>query len=294
MNNFKPLLAASVEDVTKLQYPLHASPKLDGIRAIVIDGVLLSRNLKPIPNKHLQKIFGKKMYNGLDGELIMGDPTSSTAFRDTSSAVMSIEGTPAVKFYVFDDFNEPDYFFIDRQAILTKRSLNAEHFVCWVTTRVSDAGSLMELDAEWVRAGYEGSMLRSASGRYKMGRSTLKEGILLKLKQFADSEAEIIGFEEQMHNGNEATKDNLGRTKRSTHKANKSGTGKLGAFIVRDLKTGVEFNVGTGFEDILRESLWIRKEEHLGQIVKYRYFPTGSKDKPRFPTFLGFRDPIDF
>ena len=50
----KPMLAALCEDVTKLRYPVIASPKLDGIRALVIDGQLVSRTLKPIPNRYVQ------------------------------------------------------------------------------------------------------------------------------------------------------------------------------------------------------------------------------------------------
>jgi len=37
---------------------------------------------------------------------------------------------------------------------------------------------------------------------------------LMKLKQFSDSEAEIIGFEELHRNQNEATLDHRGLTKR--------------------------------------------------------------------------------
>jgi DNA ligase-1 len=63
----------------------------------------------------------------------------------------------------------------------------------------------------------------------------------------------------------------------------------LGALKVRDIHSGVEFDIGTGFDDVLRLWVWEHREENMGRLVKYKYFPTGSKDKPRFPTFLGFR-----
>jgi hypothetical protein len=72
-------------------------------------------------------------------------------------------------------------------------------------------------------------MLRDPNGPYKFGRSTRKEGYLLKLKRFCDSEAEVIGVVELMHNGNEAKTNALGRTERSTRKAGKTGMGVLGA-----------------------------------------------------------------
>ena len=39
---------------------------------------------------------------------------------------------------------------------------------------------------------------------YKQGRSTVREGYLLKVKTFLDDEATVVRFEERMHNGNEA------------------------------------------------------------------------------------------
>lgn len=133
--------------------------------------------------------------------------------------------------------------------------------------------------------------MRSLDGPYKHGRSTFKEGTLLKLVRKYVEEAEIIGVEERMHNGNEAKKDALGRTERSVHKENLVGRGDLGAVIVKDLKTGVEFSVGTGFNDEERTSLW--SQDLTGKIIKYEFRGFGDYDKPRFPVFKGFRDVND-
>jgi DNA ligase-1 len=65
----------------------------------------------------------------------------------------------------------------------------------------------------------------------------------------------------------------------------------MGALVVRDLATGVIFSIGSGFDDALRFTYWLSPP--IGQIVKYKYFPSGSKDKPRFPIFLGIRDEGD-
>ena len=70
----KPMLAAKT-DGKGLSYPLLASPKLDEVRALIINGVVMSRSFKPIPNAHVQELFGRPEYNGLDGELIVGSPT---------------------------------------------------------------------------------------------------------------------------------------------------------------------------------------------------------------------------
>jgi len=140
-------------------------------------------------------------------------------------------------------------------------------------------------------------MLRKPDGKYKHGRSTAKEQILMKLKRFEDAEAKILGFEEQMHNGNEATTDKLGAKVRSAKKSGMTGKNTLGALQVVGVNgefKNAGFNIGSGFNDELRAKIWKSQDLFKGQIVKYKYFSNGSKDAPRFPVFLGFRNPEDF
>ena len=76
----KPLLACEVP-LDKVNFPIYVSTKFDGVRAIVKDGVVYSRSLKPIRNKHVQKLFGKPEYEGFDGELIVGDIYAKDVFQ---------------------------------------------------------------------------------------------------------------------------------------------------------------------------------------------------------------------
>lgn len=293
MNDFKPMLAATVNDVTQLRFPLLASPKLDGVRAVIRNGVVCSRNLKPIPSRFVQQRYGLQVLEGLDGELIYGAPISSTCFRDTTSAVMTADSNKCAVFYVFDLVAQQH--FAERLYQCTKIAGQRPFQLKLVKHRlIHDVDSLLVYEENLLQRGYEGVMLRDPNGLYKNGRSTLKEHGLMKLKRFMDSEALVLGMYEQQRNDNAVTKDELGRTKRSSHKANKVGKATLGGFHVRDLKTGVEFDIGTGFDDALRQTLWNSAAKlSVGRIVKYKYFPTGCKDKPRFPVFLGFRDLID-
>lgn len=281
----KPMLAVE-SDQTKLKFPCYASPKLDGVRALVKDGVVLSRSLKPIPNKHVQERFGRPEYEGLDGELMLGDPTHPDVYRITVSAVMSQDDDQLVCFHLFDRW--------DRDYSYNRVSLPHTAYAHPVTSvLVHDLEELERFEARCLKDGYEGVMLRSPDSPYKFGRSTVKEGYLLKLKRFADSEAEILDFEELMSNQNEATTNELGRTERSSHKSGLVPAGVLGALVVRDIKTGVTFKIGSGFTAAERASFWSVRAFLKGSLVKYQYFPGGSKDKPRFPTYLGFRDHID-
>ena len=42
-----------------------------------------------------------------------------------------------------------------------------------------------------------------------------------------------------------------------------------------------------------RKKFFDNPELILGKIIKYKHFPKGVKDKPRFPTFKTFRDKAD-
>ena len=286
---FKPLLAYTIEDTITLQYPVLASVKLDGIRCVVIDGVALSRNLKPIKNKWVQSCIGRPEYNGLDGELIVGDIFAKDCYRKTSSGVMSESGEPDFTFHVFDRFDVPDLEFIERSILLPDMP-----YVSVVEQLVVDSEeALLNIEGDLLTLGAEGVMVRSMSGAYKQGRSTRKDGILGKLKRFADAEYEVVGYVERMENQNEKTIDALGHSKRSSHQENKVGKGDLGALICRT-SDGLQFNCGSGFTDADRAALWaIRETGLIGQYVKVKSFLIGVKDLPRFPIFLGFRDKSD-
>lgn len=297
---FAPMLSGECTDTAALRFPVLASPKLDGIRALVRNGVLVSRNLKPIPNMQLQVRYGNATYEGMDGELIAGDPKAPDVFRATSSVVMSRDkDAGTVQFYAFDKVPPLALTveFHNRLAAAERvkgaaKLIVVPHVLCY------DENQLKAAEEKFVSQGYEGLMLRDPNGPYKYGRSTENEGWLLKWKRFADAEGEIVGVKEQMRNGNEATVDNLGHTKRSTHKAGKAGKGVLGAFTVKVLNgpfKGAMVDVGTGFTDAQRAEYWgcTRGTAHTTRVLKFRYFPLGSKDAPRFPVFVGFRDPID-
>lgn len=284
---FRVMLATDY-DPAKLKLPCYASPKLDGIRAYVKDGVVLSRQNKPIPNRFVQAQF--KAYEHFDGELIVGEPTDPMCYRNTMSGVMSEAGEPDVTFWVFDHLEMLHERYYHRMPTTKKFNLKGRVKALKQVT-IHTLSQLQQYEAECLEKGYEGVIIRDPDAPYKQGRSTVNEGYLLKAKTFLDDEALIVGFEERMHNGNEATVSETGRTKRSSHKANKVGRGDLGALLVE--WKGFEFSIGTGFTDAERERIWDNREKFHGKLVKFKYFPVGSYDLPRHPVFCGLRDPID-
>jgi DNA ligase 1 len=294
---FKPMLASHCKDTSKLKFPVLASKKLDGVRATVQGGVLLSRSLKQIPNVHVQSMF-KGLPEGLDGELIFGNPCSPSAYRDTVSIVMS-DDKPAdgIKLHVFDKFIAENFGVRVVEAcvaVTNAQDDNYDNIVFVEHTYIKSIEELDEFEAAALAEGNEGVMIRSLEGPYKQGRSSEKEAYLLKLKRFADMEAIVTGMEELLTNNNPAFRNELGRTARSSAKAGKVGDCRMGKLLVRGLNgpyEGVDFQVGTGFDDAQRDAFWLNPP--IGQVAKIKFFPTGGKDLPRHPVFLGWRDQRD-
>jgi len=286
----KPMLAGKCTDIHKLKYPVLATPKLDGIRCLIVNlnGMkqAVSRNFKPIPNNYVRTWLEEVCPIGFDGELIVPGGT----FQQTSSAIMSRDGTPDFVYKVFDLYADEPYW--KRMSLLETIGPSAENVQFVLPHDVVGPDDLEVYEECCIEDGFEGVILRSPNGPYKCGRSTEKEGFLLKLKRFEDGEAIITDCIEKMHNENPAEIDELGRTKRSSHKANKIPMGVLGALVVKDCKTKVQFQVGSGFDDSTRENLWKIREVLPGKIIKYKFQNSGIKDKPRFPTFLGLRSSL--
>jgi DNA ligase-1 len=284
-----------------------ATHKADGIRALKLNDKLVSRTLKPIRNKIIASMLEQYLPNGADGEIICGD-----TFQETTSIVMTVMeptsnnntsslGCQTVKFYWFDHVDttmgltEP---YMERTKrisdwVANNQSPTGLEIIPLVPTIISTTEELQKFESDSLSKGFEGVMIRTPTSPYKCGRSTLKQAYLLKVKRFMDSEATVLDMFPLMHNHNTAEIDERGYTKRSSHKENLEEANTLGAMLVRDVTSGLEFNIGTGFNATQRDEFWANKTNLVGKLVKYKYFPVGVKEAPRHPVFLGFRDQYD-
>ena len=283
---FKPMLAEDCGDIENITYPAYASIKIDGIRCLMLDGQATSRSIKPIPNEHIRSELAKLGLQHFDGELLVGDK-----FHEATSGIMSRDGTPDFRYYVFDHFQYPEVGYLDRLAFLQILPSDARIIPLYPV----ECENRAELEAFLEKAlaeGHEGVMVRNAHGPYKFGRATVREGFLLKLKPMATDEAVVTGFYEQEMNLNEATINALGHTERSSHKDGKVGKDTLGGLVVVHRVYG-EFHLSTGFTDAQRREVWANQERYLGKLAHFKYQKHGTKDKPRIPTWLGWRNPED-
>lgn len=271
------------------------SPKLDGYRCTTQDGAFTS-SMKKITNLFIQRILSNPMYNGLDGELIVGKPNLLETFNNTTGPVRRASGEPDFVFYVFDRHDMPSVpYFIKHDGNLASFSSSFPfvHVVRQTTLYTVEAVRAYELKC--VNGGYEGAMIRVATKLYKEGRCTLKEQNIFKRKPTEDDECVIIGFAEQMLNTNKPKKNEMGNMVRSSHKSGKVGKGTLGSFIVESPKWNKQFAIGTGkgLTNKKRKEIWENRDYYLGDTITYKFQLYGSIDAPRQPIFKGFRDTKD-
>lgn len=277
MSGFKPMLACSaIPELTEIRYPVMASPKLDGIRCLIIDGVPHTRNLKEIPNRYIRETIKSWGVTGLDGEIMMnGD------FNYVQSVVMSHQHPDEAKFeyHVFDSFLDLKGRFFDRYgtACFAVNGCKDERVKLVPQDALNTPEQLAEYWARCVQEGYEGVIIRDPKGPYKWGRSTPKQGWMSKLKHFHDDEAVVIDFEELMHNNDTSSKKLENMVPGNT----------LGALIVQwQDKT---FSIGSGFNQAQRSLIWQNRAKYKGSKVTFKYQELSVYGIPRFPVFKSVR-----
>lgn len=111
--------------------------------------------------------------------------------------------------------------------------------------------------------------------RMENGRSTLSEGYLIKIKQYADYEAVAVGVEELQH---------------GTHDRNKISGNTLGA-IVAKTANGTVFKIKTGYTAEERRLIWINKHNLIERYIKYKCAKQDTV--PHSAVFLGIRHQDD-
>lgn len=281
----RPMLACSkpVVDLSTLRrFPYFVQPKLDGVRAISTDEGLFSRTGKRIPNKALQtrhKVWREQVADyTYDGELCMDKATNiqSHEYNDTQAVVMSAEDFAGCDLYynVFDIVHS--HLDCDnRQTAVSYLPPGSTFAEVVPTYLVRTLDELQNTVDAIVSTGFEGAIIRRVNGKYKIGgRSTLREELLLKVVEYVRTEATIVG---------------------ATPLVRESGLTEdlLGAFIVTAPGFDGEFSVGSGFTIAQRKTYWDMIKYFNKRKIVIKYKPFGTKDAPRQPIFVGWRNEID-
>lgn len=309
-----PMLASDW-DQDKIRFPVICMPKIDGVRGVHLNGSFTGRSLKSHKNRAATALFSHDAFAGLDGELTVGDITGTDLCRDTTGRMGTIKGdADGIIWNVFDLINEDtaNLTYVERYSALGRRLRTiaeyhpeVRHMLSLVPAHyVTTLDQLLRLDDQWLDEGYEGTIIRDPNGLYKQGRSTVKEGGLLRIKRFMQEDAEVVEVVEGQTNGNEAKTNELGRTERSSHQENMTPNGMVGTLICRVLKDVLDLRrpdsillrkdqiitVSAGkMKQDMRQDLMANTDKIVGKTISFRFFPKGMLDKPRFPTFHSIR-----
>lgn len=310
----KPMLASDFDE-SKLRFPLIAQPKIDGVRGLNTSGVLTGRSLKQHANTYTTQFYSRPEYTGFDGELAAEHECNPDLCRITTSALSTIDGQPFTLWHVFDLLT-PDALSLNYEArylrlldhvVSLQRNGYAGHLRVVPAELCRNLDDLLTHDTKWLDMGYEGTIIRNPLGMHKQGRSTVREGGLLRIKRFIDAEIRVGEIIEGETNLNEAKTNELGLTERSTHQENMVPNGMLGkmrGYLLADVidpttkkvlfQKGETVTVGAGrMPHDKRKHYFEHPDELLGSTVKFQLFPKGIKDKPRFPTYQSHRASSD-
>lgn len=305
----KPLLARDVDE-SRLKFPCYITPKVDGSFAFVQNSLLYARSLKHHENKYVTQQYSNPLFEGLRGELIVGnDPTAKDLCRNTSSTLRRIEGTPETSLWCFDYVTHEtvNLTWLERQKLLLEKVTYLRD-IGYTNIFYIHPSKIMNLDEYFqVKDGimdddYEGCVIRNPDSKHKEGRSSEVRADLWRWKPEGSAEIRVTKLVEELKNNNEKQTNELGLTERSSHKDNLEGKQTLGA-IVGELVTpvldhngsivttvGTEVTVGTGsLTEKECKELWDNPDMILDSIVEFTYCSFGLKDKPRFPRVTNFK-----
>ncbi len=293
----KPMLAHKF-DKSRVDWnePVYMQPKLDGVRCIIyLDRktmyhsrkmVAMSRTGKEFMNinhikKDLKLLFEDQPDMILDGELYNHE------LRDDFEQIISLvrkqkptitdrrKAKKLIQYHVYDymwnDELNPEHLHLfnkleykERMDNLTCADFYTESVKYVETSRIKSEEASQIRHRYNLNEGYEGSILR-LNTPYKFGRSYG----LMKFKDFSDTEATIVGYEE-------------GKGKR---------LGTLGKFMMQD-DDGNQFGCppGKGFtyEDL--KCMLKNIHQYMGQRATFTYFQRTNAGSYRHPLFKCIRN----
>lgn len=254
-----------------VEWPAFVQPKLNGVRCLATkvsdtEVQYISRGGKEFTSlDHLTPAILKAVKVGetLDGELFTEDLT----FQEIVSAVKRKQDmTEAIQYWVYDIVM--DGAFTARLKRLDKifapfKCDTSSPLVRVPSTKLADERRMMEYQSQAVQAGFEGTIIRNATGVYK---KDFRSPDLQKYKDFLDEEFKIVG-----------AKEGIGRAEGTV----------TWTCVTED---GKEFDVRPRGTHEQRTLWWKNHERYIGKQLTVRYQNRSDDNIPIFPVGLAIRD----
>lgn len=276
MTTSNPAIAALFQlgqpagDITRLTYPLIASPKLNGIRAIWFPP---GHKLAPTGGfysrggvmyeclAHIRPQLSNSTGFPIDGELYChGMSLQDIAAAVTPNKQVADADTMRVGFYAFDALirfmpARQRKLWLSDNMFLTIKSGPLDYLL------VNSPAELTSYYEHITGAGYEGLMLQSPHAHYTSGRSRN----ILKMKAWK-----------------------FARVRFDSHKPGEgkyAGEGVLGAMYCSF--NGLTIKVGTGFDDAFRFGEW---RGYIGRTAIIQYLELTADGLPFNPSLVGWEE----
>ena len=275
--NIKAMLAHKYNE-DKADYPAFIQPKLDGVRCLFTAKGAVSRANNQFMNvQHIEQalkpFFAKNPTAILDGELY------NHGLKDDFEKIISLvkkkkptdtdraEAKELVQYHMYDVASMAIATYTDRYLFLLAESSFRSHSCLQLIDNnlVLDFDDATVMHKKNLKLGYEGSIYRTPSGKYKGTRSW----DLMKFKDFHDAEATIIGYDE-------------GKGKRE---------GTLGKFIMQDYE-GNKFGCppGKGYDYKALTNMLNNIHDYIGQYATFTYFERTKAGSYRHPHYKAIRN----
>lgn len=252
-------------------------PKLDGLRMVVISGKAYTRNGRTIDTVGhiIDELFSPAaVAHGGDEYVYDGEIMGKTDFDQDSGKIRKKGNGPNrdLVYNVFDMLTLREW--RERKSEpLNVRKMRMHDWLGTLCPKNTQIVPMLTLSADasteelfatrdrFIKAGYEGAMLKDFRAPYVFKRSAS----ILKLKDFSSADGVIKSWYEG----------------RGRHK------GRLGGFVVEF--DGVETRVGGGYNDQQRTELWAKRDQMVGKWLEAEYQNKTTEGSLRFPVFLKFR-----
>lgn len=283
--HFSPMLAHKWDN-KKIDWSgnNYIQSKLDGVRAIMRHDGVWSRNGKKfhqvdhLYTKKIKGLFKENPWLVLDGELYTHDlkddfPKLVGIVKRKEKTSENAREARRIQFWIYDfvmvnprtntvDKIESDLNrYSARYKSLSKLPIFGKYIKLCPTYNLTSESMLKVMHDKLLKDGFEGSIVR-CDGPYKNGRSY----DLMKVKDFSDTEATIVGFVE-------------GKGKR---------VGTIGKFLGKD-EDGNEF----GIPVMAKQSKLLKDFEEMktwiGKVCTFTYFERTPAGSYRHPLFKALR-----